>query len=127
MKAKTLSIYLLALLFSFAGVMHFVKPDIFVRAMPAYLPYQLELVFISGVFEILGGVGLLAPYPQLRRAAGFGLIALLVAVFPANINMALNPQLFKEIAPIVLYCRLPLQLIFILWVYWASRPTAEPS
>ena len=107
--------------------MHFVKPDIFMRAMPAYLPYQLELVFISGVFEILGGVGLLAPYPKLRRAAGFGLIALLVAVFPANINMALNPQLFKEIAPIVLYCRLPLQLIFILWVYWASRPTAKPS
>lgn len=127
MKAKTVSIYLLALLFSFAGVMHFVKPDIFMRAMPAYLPYQLELVFISGAFEILGGVGLLAPYPKLRRAAGFGLIALLVAVFPANINMALNPQLFKEIAPIVLYGRLPLQLVLILWVYWASRPTAEPS
>lgn len=123
----TVSIYLLALLFSFAGVMHFVKPDIFMRAMPAYLPYQLELVFISGAFEILGGVGLLAPYPKLRRAAGFGLIALLVAVFPANINMALNPQLFKEIAPIVLYGRLPLQLVLILWVYWASRPTAEPS
>lgn len=127
MKTKTVSIYLLALLFSFAGVMHFVKPDIFMRAMPPYLPYQLELVFISGVFEILGGVGLLAPYPKLRRAAGFGLIALLIAVFPANINMALNPQLFKEIAPIFLYCRLPLQLVLILWVYWASGLTAKPS
>lgn len=127
MKTKTVSIYLLALLFSFAGVMHFVKPDIFMRAMPPYLPYQLELVFISGVFEILGGAGLLAPYPKLRRAAGFGLIALLIAVFPANINMALNPQLFKEIAPIVLYCRLPLQLVLILWVYWASGLTAKPS
>ncbi|MBP9093022.1 DoxX family protein [bacterium] len=121
MKARTVSIYLLALFFSFAGVMHFVKPDIFMRAMPPYLPYPLELVLISGVFEILGGVGLLAPYPKLRRAAGFGLIALLIAVFPANINMALNPQLFKEIAPIVLYCRLPLQLVLILWVRWVSK------
>ena len=105
--------------------MHFVKPDIFMRAMPPYLPYPLELIFISGVFEILGGVGLLVSLPKLRAAAGLGLIALLIAVFPANINMALNPQLFSEIAPIVLYCRLPLQLVLILWVRWASKPTVK--
>lgn len=101
--------------------MHFVNPALFMRAMPSYLPYPLELIYISGVFEILGGVGLLAPSPKLREAAGIGLIALLVAVFPANINMALNSQLFKEIPPLVLYGRLPLQLLFILWVRWASK------
>lgn len=122
MRRKTVSIYLLALFFSFAGVMHFVHPNVFMRAMPPYLPYPLELVFISGVFEILGGVGLLAPRPKLRAAAGIGLVALLVAVFPVNINMALNPHLFKEIPAVVLYGRLPLQLLFILWVRWASKP-----
>jgi uncharacterized membrane protein len=127
LKTKTVSIYLLAFLFSFAGVMHFVRPDVFMRAMPPYLPYPLELVFISGVFEILGGVGLLAPWPKLRAAAGIGLIALLIAVFPANINMALNPQLFEEIPAVVLYCRLPLQLLFILWVRWASKPTVNQA
>ena len=105
--------------------MHFVSPAIFMRAMPPYLPWPLELVLVSGVFEVLGGIGLLAPFPKLRAAAGFGLIALLLAVFPANINMALNPQLFKEIPPIVLYCRLPLQLVFILWVRWASEPNSQ--
>ncbi len=122
---RTVSLYLLALLFCFAGVMHFVSPDVFLRAVPSYLPYPLALVYISGVFEILGGIGLLAPNAKLKAAAGLGLIALLVAVFPANINMALNPHLFKEIPPIVLYCRLPLQLVLILWVHWASKSKSK--
>lgn len=85
--------------------------------MPPYLPYHLELVYISGVFEALGGLGLFIP--QVRKFAAYGLIALLVAVFPANIQMLINYfhsegwSLFTGI----LIIRLPLQALFIYWVY----------
>jgi uncharacterized membrane protein len=113
----TRSIILIAALFVGVGVMHFVKPGFFVSIMPPYLPYHLELVYISGVFEILGGIGVLIP--PLRKWAGYGLIALLIAVFPANIQMLLN-----EInahgwtsTTIPLIIRLPIQPLLIYWVY----------
>jgi uncharacterized membrane protein len=70
------------------GVLHFVAPDGFVKIVPRFLPAPLVLVLVSGAFEILGGVGLLVA--RVRRAASFGLVALYVAVFPANVNMAVN-------------------------------------
>src|SRR5579883_1264856 len=112
--------WLLSVLFIAAGVAHFVRADWYVRSMPPYLPWPYELVLISGVFEILGGVGLLLP--QFQRAAAWGLIALLVAVFPANIHMALHPGEFPNFPPALLWVRLPLQGLLITWAYWFTRP-----
>jgi len=113
-----ISLYLLAAFFGFAGVMHFVNPLLFVRAVPSYLPWPMALVLISGFFEILGALGVL--WPRTRKAAGYGLIALLIAVFPANLNMALHHELFSDIPLYVLWLRLPLQLFLIYWVKRAA-------
>lgn len=113
---------LLAALFVAAGVAHFTRAEFYEKAMPDYLPAHSEFVLISGVFEILGGVGLLVP--RTRRAAAWGLIALLVAVFPANLHMALNPERFPNIPEWALWARLPLQIPLILWALVYTKPRA---
>ena len=113
-----LSIGLLSLLFIAAGVNHFVSAGIYLKIMPEYLPWPLALVYVSGFFEVLGGVGL--AIPRLRRAAGWGLIALLVAVFPANVGMLMNADQFPAIPVWALVVRLPLQGVLIAWVWWAA-------
>ncbi len=125
MNIRTVARWLLALLFIAAGVNHFVDPATYLRIMPPYLPFPLALVHLSGVGEVVGGVGLFIT--KWRVAAGWGLIALLVAVFPANIHMALHPELFPSIAPELLWGRLPLQLVLIAWVWWAMRPERDQS
>lgn len=90
--------------------------------MPAYLPFPLELVFLSGVFEIAGGFGLF--FGKTRNFAVLLLILLLIAVFPANINMALNSENFAKIPAWLLYLRLPLQAVIALWV-WSCRLEKE--
>jgi len=116
------ALILLALFFVGAGVNHFVNPDFYLAIVPPYLPAHGALVAVSGFFEIVGGLGVLLP--ATRSAAGWGLIALLLAVFPANLHMALNPEPFVAggFPRWALYARLPLQLVFILWAYWATRP-----
>lgn len=109
---------LLAVAFMFTGVMHLVKPAPFVAIMPSVLPYPLELVYISGVAEIIGGGGLLVR--RTRRAAAIWLIALLIAVFPANINMAMNAPKFGAFPEWLLWLRLPLQFVLIALV-WRAR------
>lgn len=99
--------------------MHFVIEDTYAAIIPESWPYKSEMVQISGVAEIVGGVGVLVP--KTRKAAGKGLIALLVAVFPANINMTLNPEKFSQIPPVLLWARLPLQFAAIAWVYSATQ------
>ena len=113
---------LLAVAMVAVGVLHFVHPAGFVRIVPPYLPAPLALVLISGAAEILGGLGLLIP--RTRRLAAFGLIALYVAVFPANVHMALHqlPLGDAPASPLVLWLRLPFQALFIAWAYWLSRP-----
>lgn len=113
---------LLAGTFVYAGVLHFTKTPTYESVMPPYLPYPKELVLISGACEIAGGVGVLLPQP-IRKWAGWGLIALLVAVFPANVNMALHGAVIggKEIAPVFLWGRLPLQGVLIAWVLWVTK------
>src|SRR5258706_12115009 len=104
---------LLAVSMIAVGVMHFIRPDGFVRIVPPFLPAPLLLVYISGFFEIAGGVGLLVPRTQ--RAAAWGLVALYVAVFPANINMAINHIQMDEaahLAPAAMWARLPFQALF---------------
>ncbi len=101
--------------------MHFVVPQPYVRIMPPVLPYPLALVYLSGVLEIAGGVGLLLP--RTRRAAGIGLMLLLLAVWPANVQMLLNARADGAGAwwQTALLLRLPLQLVLIFWVWRASR------
>ena len=111
---------LLGLLFIGAGMMHFIAPHPYLGIMPPVLPYPLALVYISGVFEILGGAGVLVPFA--RRFAGWGLIQLLVAVFPANIYMfthELSTHGWTGFAFVGLL-RLPLQFLLIWWVWQAA-------
>jgi uncharacterized membrane protein len=111
----------LAFCFVGAGILHFRRPEFYLKIMPPFLPYPLELVYVSGVFEILGGVGLLIR--SLRPAAGYGLLALLVAVFPANIQMAVDVVSTQPGTTWswVAVLRLPLQVPLLLWVYWCMR------
>ena len=98
-----------------AGAMHFVKPDGYVRIMPDWLPAHLLLVYLSGVAEIVLGAGLW--FTATRRWAAWGLIAMLMAIFPANLNMAINYEQFANVPAVLLYLRLPLQLLFIYWAW----------
>ena len=117
MTLRLFSRYALALLFVLAGTWHFVHSATYLAIMPPQLPAPLALVYASGIFEILGGLGLLPA--RTRRLAGWGLLALLVAVFPANAYMALiHEQL--HISGWVAWGRLPLQLPLMWWVYNAS-------
>ena len=110
---------LFGIFFIFAGVMHFAKPRFYLAIMPDYLPAHRELVAASGVAEIAGGVGTLIP--ATRKAGSWWSIATLVAVFPANLHMALNPERYKNVpgGRNALYARLPIQGLFILWA-WAA-------
>lgn len=118
--AKKILRFVLAGAMVIIGILHFTNPEPFVKIVPAFLPAPLALVYLSGVAEIAGGAGLLLS--ATRRAAGLGLIALYVAVFPANINMAVN-QLSLGNDPVptwALWLRLPFQIVFIAWAYWVA-------
>ncbi len=106
--------------FILAGLNHFRNPAPYLQIMPAYLPAHEELVAISGAAEIAGGLGVL--WPKTQRAAGWGLILLLLAVFPANIYAAGHGmEIFGKVVPKwLLWARLPLQILLIWWVYKAS-------
>ena len=114
--------YFCAMSFIVVGVAHFTHAELFVGIMPTYLPWHLQLVWLSGLFEILGGLGLLVP--SWRRFSAWGLLALLIAVFPANIHMAMNEvYLNVDWLPqnrMGLYVRLPIQLLIALEVWFAG-------
>ena len=116
---KTSLRLLLAIMMIAAGVLHFAKPTSYARIVPSYLPSALALVYVSG-FEILGGIGLLVP--ATRRWAAWGLVALYVAVFPANVNMAVHRIGFDG-PSWMLWARLPLQAVLIAWAWWFTRPS----
>ena len=122
----TFSRAVLSLLFVAAGLNHFRSPALYAAIVPPYLPFPLALVALSGIAEIAGGVGVAVP--RTRRAAGWGLLALLLAVFPANVYMATDnvvPQDY-QIPPMLLWARLPLQLVLMFWVWSATlRPTSK--
>ena len=105
---------LLGVFFLTAGALHFITPKPYVSIVPDVLPRKRELVYVSGVAEIAGGVGVLAS--PTRRAAGWWLIATLLAVFPANVNMAVNAERFSAPEPL-LWARLPVQGLLIAWVW----------
>lgn len=115
---------LAALFFVVAGIGHFIIPDFYLAMMPPWLPAHRFLVQLSGVAEFAGGVGLLIP--RVRRAAGIGLILLLIAVFPANIQMLLNARAAGT-AELALWTRLPFQILFIWWVWAVSRTKPDTT
>lgn len=113
---------LLGSIFVAAGLLHFAVPSVYERIMPPYLPLHRELVYLSGACEVLGGLGL---FPRrTRSAAGIGLILLLVAVLPANVQMLLDARAAEKPSwwVALLWLRLPLQLVLIAWVWRISRP-----
>jgi uncharacterized membrane protein len=114
------SLKALGVLFIGAGVNHFVIPNTYKQIVPPSLGDPELLVRVSGVAEIAGGVGVLVP--RTRRLAGFGLIALLAAVFPANLYMARNPERFAKIPGWALYARLPLQPLAMWWAWRVTKP-----
>ncbi len=107
--------------FIFAGLMHFVIPKAYKRIVPRALPAHDAIVYASGVAEIAGGIGLMSS--RRRRAAGRWLVATLIAVFPANVNMALHADEFPQVpgGARTLWARLPFQGVFIAWVLGAMR------
>jgi uncharacterized membrane protein len=102
------------------GTLHFLRPGWYEAIVPDYLPAQRELVRASGAAAIAGGAGV--AFAPARRAAGLWLIATLVAIFPANVHMALHPERYARFPPILLWARLPLQAAIIAWVNAATRP-----
>ncbi|SFS21450.1 Uncharacterized membrane protein [Granulicella pectinivorans] len=110
---------LFGVLFVLAGMLHFVKPGMYVKIMPPMVPAPWMMVYLSGVAEILGGVGVLVPVT--RQAAAWGLVALLVCVWPANFYMAMRPELFPGIPVWALWVRVPMQMPMIWWAWMYTR------
>lgn len=121
-KLKFIMKWLMGLFFVVAGVNHFLRPDFYMKIMPPYLPWHFPLVYLSGLFEV--ALGILVLIPKYTAPAAWGLIALLIAVFPANLHMALNAELYPSLSPIALWLRLPLQGVLIAWAYWYARGRA---
>src|SRR5678816_2910870 len=121
MRPKSILRWALTVFMVGAGANHFINPEMYLAMMPAELPAHELLVMISGVAEIAGGLGLILP--ATRRLAAWGLVALYVAVVPANLNMALNdiPLNGVHLPAWALWGRLPLQVVLIAWAYWLTR------
>jgi uncharacterized membrane protein len=126
---RGISIIVLAVFFIAAGANHFLSPEVYLPLMPPYLPWPRALVFLSGVAEVIGGIGVVLP--KSRWLAGWWLIAVLGAVFPANVHMLVNDVSIagKSVPQWLLWARLPLQAVLIAWVYVAcirgSRKTGH--
>jgi uncharacterized membrane protein len=114
---------LFGIIFTVAGVLHFLRPQMYEEIMPGYLPAHTELVYASGVAEIVGGLTVLNP--GTRRFGSAFSIATLVAVFPANLHMAINADDFDDIHEALLWARLPLQALLIAWAWSAGEWTEE--
>ena len=109
----------LAVFFIYFGIDHFINPNFYLSIMPPSFPLHIEAVYISGFFEIIGGIGVLIH--RFRKIAGWGLFALLIAVYPANIYMAITPNEFSYIPIYILYFRLALQFVFFYWAYTVTK------
>ncbi len=130
-RVKRVLLFVMAPLYVLAGVAHFVAPEAFERVVPPVFPRPRELVYASGLAEIAFGLGVL--HPETREASAWGLVALLVAVFPANVYMAVDDEAVEglperfEPSDAALLARLPLQAVLVLWAWWYTRPTEDEA
>lgn len=120
-KAHTISKWIYGVFLMVAGTMHFVRPELYLKIMPPYLPWHLPLVYLSGAAEF--GLGALVLVPRLTRLAAWGIIALMIAIFPANIYLYQHQEILPA-PPILHLLRLPLQAVFIWWAYTLTRAKA---
>jgi len=118
-QVKKVSIVLASAFYVLVGIQHFINPQWFVQIVPPYLPYPLQLVYMSGFCEIT--LGLLLLIPSLRFIARWGLILFLIAVFPANIYVAQTNGEALNTSPLIAWGRLPFQLVLIAVAYWQTR------
>jgi uncharacterized membrane protein len=116
---RSIGLTVVLLWFAIGGVGHFVATDTFMRIVPPYVPFPRAVVYASGVLELLGAIGICLP--QLRRWAGRGLVALAVAVTPANVYMWQHANLFPMIDPRLLFWRLPLQVALLALIWWTTQ------
>ncbi|MDG2223819.1 MAG: DoxX family protein [Rubripirellula sp.] len=121
---KTISKLTIASFMIGAGTMHFANPDFFMKIMPPSLPLHKELVLLSGLCEVV--LGLLILIPRFTPMAAWGIVALLIAVFPANLYLYQHQEILPA-APLLHLLRLPLQGVFILWAFWHTRIAASKS
>jgi uncharacterized membrane protein len=105
----------LGILFVLAGCSHLAFPKPYLKMIPSFLPFPLFLVYLSGLCEIILGIGI---FTRFATWAAWGLVGLLIAVFPGNIQMALHPELTPNLPAWTLWARLPLQAVLIAWAYW---------
>jgi uncharacterized membrane protein len=122
---KNLGLAIVFLWFMGGGIAHFTNTEFFVAIMPSYIGYHTEIVYISGVFEILGALGILIP--ATRQWAGNGLLLLVLCVSPANIHMWLNPELFPDVPEMFLTIRLVVQVALLLLIWWCTRTPKSTS
>tara|TARA_B100000767_G_scaffold249668_1_gene251392 strand:- start:58 stop:441 length:384 start_codon:yes stop_codon:yes gene_type:complete len=120
-KIKPITIYIMSLFYILVGFNHFQQPEWYAQIVPPPLPCKLELVYLSGFFEVLFGILIL--FKKFRFIIGWSLIALLVAVYPANIYLALTNGLAMQTTPLIAWGRLPFQFLFIYLAYWHSKDT----
>lgn len=118
---KSILIIISSIFYTIVGVKHFIEPDYFLSIIPPYLPFHIELVYISGFFEILFGLMIL--FPKYRYYGSIGLILLLIAIFPANIYLAQSKEAQEAIGASqqIAIWRLPIQGIFIWIAYWIRK------
>jgi uncharacterized membrane protein len=124
--------YVMGGIYVVAGIMHFVVPKSYVQIVPPYLPAPMALVYLSGVAEVAFGLGMF--HPRTRPYAAWGLVALLVAVFPANVYMATSGVVIegasapiRDPSPLARWARLPMQVVLIAWAWWYTKPIADST
>jgi uncharacterized membrane protein len=125
--------YVMGLTYVVAGVLHFVAPDVYEQVVPPQFPRSKTLVYLSGIAEVGLGLGVL--FERTRRPSAYGLVALLFAVFPANVYMAVaddlelegGPERFRDPSDAALWARLPLQFLLIAWAWWYTDSSAASA
>jgi len=123
---KTTARWLLTLFLIAAGCNHFLQPDLHIAMIPAMLPAPRTLVLVSGIAQVVGGLGLV--FRSTRRVAAWGVVVLLIVLLPANVNMALHhlPYGNHQVPAWILWARVPLQAVFVAWAWWFTRPDDTP-
>ena len=120
---KQISKFVMALFYVGAGANHFINPQLYLDIMPPVVPFHRGVVAITGVAEIV--LGLLIVFPRTQRIASWGLILLLIAIYPANVYMALNHRAYPDVPLTFHFFRLPMQFVLIAWAYWHTRTSEQ--